>query len=419
MAIGAARPQPGSRARPVQLAPGRHRGARRRTSEAALIVLGDQPRLSVDAVTAAPGLAADGGPTHRRAGLPGRRRPQPGPARASGVRPGRLGQRRPRPRSAARRQPGTRAGGRRDRRQPGRRHAARISSRCWRRPGPRACGPTASRSIGSARSPTAPTSTPRSRASSGPIPAGPTSRRSNPCGRSCGPARRGSTSGPERAATPCRSRPPSPHPAARSSPSTPRTGCSTRCRELADEHGIENVRVVRARWPPDDLAPFRSDVALIAHVGYDIEAIGPFLAAMEAATSRLCVAILMERQPASVADACWPPVHGEARVALPALPEFVELLRALGRDPAVERLERETRRFADRARSSRGSCVASSGSSPAARRTQRFQAALDDQIEVDAHGDGRPAGSTLDAHRHRDLGARWGRARVPVNVAEA
>ena len=62
------------------------------------------------------------------------------------------------------------------------------------------------------------------------------------------------------------------------------------------------------------------DVALIAHLGYDIEAIGPFLDAMEAATTRLCVAVLMERQPSSIADPFWPPIHGEERVALPALP---------------------------------------------------------------------------------------------------
>jgi hypothetical protein len=56
----------------------------------------------------------------------------------------------------------------------------------------------------------------------------------------------------------------------------------------------------------------------------------------------------MERQPASIADVCWPAVHGEARVPLPALPEFVELLRARGRAPSVEHLEREPRRFASR-----------------------------------------------------------------------
>ncbi|RPJ53408.1 MAG: hypothetical protein EHM24_32910, partial [Acidobacteria bacterium] len=71
-----------------------------------------------------------------------------------------------------------------------------------------------------------------------------------------------------------------------------------------------------------------------------IAAIGPFVRAMEAAARRQCVAVLMERQPSSIADVCWPPVWGESRVPLPALPEFVELLRAFGREPAIERLER-------------------------------------------------------------------------------
>ena len=61
------------------------------------------------------------------------------------------------------------------------------------------------------------------------------------------------------------------------------------------------------------------------------------------------IAVLMERQPSSIADVCWPPVWGEARIALPALPEFVELLRARGRAPDVVRMEREPRRFESRA----------------------------------------------------------------------
>ena len=119
-------------------------------------------------------------------------------------------------------------------------------------------------------------------------------------------------------------------------------------REIAAQHAIDNVRVVEGRWPPAEVTPFGADVALIAHVGYDIEAIGPFVSAMESAAGRLCVAMLMERQPSSIADVCWPPVHGEARVSLPALPDFVELLQARGRAPSVERLEREPRRFASR-----------------------------------------------------------------------
>jgi molybdenum cofactor cytidylyltransferase len=120
--------------------------------------------------------------------------------------------------------------------------------------------------------------------------------------------------------------------------------------EIATEFGITNVRSVELRWPPDDgdLEPFATDVALIAHVSYDIAGIGAFLAAMEGAARRLCVAVLMERQPSSIADVCWPPVWSESRIPLPALPEFVELLRARGREPSVERLVREPRHFHSR-----------------------------------------------------------------------
>ncbi len=120
-------------------------------------------------------------------------------------------------------------------------------------------------------------------------------------------------------------------------------------REIAAEHGIVNARVVEGRWPAAATSVDGADVALIAHVGYDIAAIGPFVRAMESSVRRLCVAVLMERQPSSIADVCWPPVWGEARVALPALPEIVEFLRALGREPSVIRIEREPRRFESRA----------------------------------------------------------------------
>jgi SAM-dependent methyltransferase len=156
-------------------------------------------------------------------------------------------------------------------------------------------------------------------------------------------------------------------------------------REIAAEHGIDNVRSVEARWPTADAADLVGDVALIAHVSYDIEAIGPFVAAMESAARRLCIAMLMERQPSSIADACWPPVHGEARVPLPALPEFVELLRARGREPSVERLEREPRRFASRDELA-GFLRRQLWVEPGGQADRRFLAALDELIEIDDDG---------------------------------
>ena len=51
--------------------------------------------------------------------------------------------------------------------------------------------------------------------------------------------------------------------------------------------------------------------------------------------------MLMDQTPASAADAFWPPVHGEARTPLPALTDFVDLLRARGRAPIVDRVTDE------------------------------------------------------------------------------
>jgi SAM-dependent methyltransferase len=128
----------------------------------------------------------------------------------------------------------------------------------------------------------------------------------------------------------------------------PSGGMRRALRTGMSEHGIANVRVVAGGWP-DALAELETlpavDIALIAHVGYDIEAIGPFLDAMEQATRRRCVAMLTDRSPASVADPFWPLVHGEERVPLPALPDLVELLRARGRTPRVDAVERSPRTF--------------------------------------------------------------------------
>jgi len=120
------------------------------------------------------------------------------------------------------------------------------------------------------------------------------------------------------------------------------------------EHGIANVGAVAGRWPPDPelrsiIGPDPvADVALIAHVGYDVEAIVPFLDAMEAAARRLCVAVLMDSSPASLAAPFWPIVHGEARIPLPARPQLLELLIARGTPPAASVLSTERRTWSDR-----------------------------------------------------------------------
>jgi SAM-dependent methyltransferase len=98
------------------------------------------------------------------------------------------------------------------------------------------------------------------------------------------------------------------------------------------EHGIANVRPLQSRWPmPDGAAVPTADVALIANVGYDIEDFGPFLDALERAATRVCIAVMLERQPTFGVDALWPHVHGVPRSTLPSLPDFLVLQLARGR----------------------------------------------------------------------------------------
>src|SRR5439155_14109851 len=58
------------------------------------------------------------------------------------------------------------------------------------------------------------------------------------------------------------------------------------------EHAIDNIEVIAGRWPAI-ASGIHADVSLISHIGYDVEEIGPFLNAMEAATRRMCVAVLL------------------------------------------------------------------------------------------------------------------------------
>ena len=157
--------------------------------------------------------------------------------------------------------------------------------------------------------------------------------------------------------------------------------------EIAEDYAIDNVETIHARWPLGDgaAAGLAADVALIAHVGYDVEDIGPFVDGLEAAARRLCVAVLMERVPASAADPFWPPVHGLTRVPLPALPDAIELLEARGRRPEVERVTVPARRFESRDMVE-GFVRRQLWIDPAGPKERRFQAALDELLEETADG---------------------------------
>ena len=116
---------------------------------------------------------------------------------------------------------------------------------------------------------------------------------------------------------------------------------------ISREYGIENITLLDERWPrPEPSLVDAADVALIAHVGYDIEAMGELLDAMEIAAKRECAALMYERSPGSLFHELWPAIHGEPQAHLPALQHLLALLRARGAEPTVTEIPSGRWRFA-------------------------------------------------------------------------
>lgn len=128
----------------------------------------------------------------------------------------------------------------------------------------------------------------------------------------------------------------------------PSPGMIAVLRESMSEQQIANVRIVEGRWPAAATEhDVQADVAFIAHVGYDVEQIGPFLDTMEQSARRLCVALLFWRRPTWAMDRLWPAVHGVERALLPAMRELVTLLMARGRPTQITLLETPPSVFED------------------------------------------------------------------------
>jgi SAM-dependent methyltransferase len=113
-----------------------------------------------------------------------------------------------------------------------------------------------------------------------------------------------------------------------------------------EENGTGNIRIVDARWPMKE-AP-QADVVLISHVGYDIENLGPFLDGMEASARKMCVAVMLDSAPSSSVDLFWPRIHGEKRVPLPSLRDFLVVQLSRGQLCEVRLATREVISYSNR-----------------------------------------------------------------------
>jgi SAM-dependent methyltransferase len=127
----------------------------------------------------------------------------------------------------------------------------------------------------------------------------------------------------------------------------PSAGMREQLAAAVAEHGITNLDTYPERWPsPTSDAPI-ADVGFMSQVGYDIKDIGPFVDQLEVHTRRLCAVMLYDRTPLMYFAPLWAVVHGEPRVQLPGLREFMALLFARGNAPSLTTITLPQRGFED------------------------------------------------------------------------
>ena len=153
--------------------------------------------------------------------------------------------------------------------------------------------------------------------------------------------------------------------------------CSTPSRaQMARARHRERRRRSQGRWPPTALAddgrsrtcrPSTSRSSPTS--GTTSRRSGRSSTAMERAARRRVPRGADGAQPGAVAEPFWPPLHGEPRVALPALPAFVDLLARARPRARRSRCSSRAAAAGDRATRSRPTSGARPGSRRARRRT--------------------------------------------------
>lgn len=114
-------------------------------------------------------------------------------------------------------------------------------------------------------------------------------------------------------------------------------GMAAALREEAAAAGVE-VRVIEGAWPEVAWQAGRRDVALAAHVVYDVAGLGPFLRALHQAARAGVVLEAGERHPWSGLAKYYRALHGLERPDGPNADLLVEVVQeVLGVRPQVER----------------------------------------------------------------------------------
>ena len=114
--------------------------------------------------------------------------------------------------------------------------------------------------------------------------------------------------------------------------------------EVAAEFDVKNVEVVESDWLGAQVPS--ADVALCCHVLYVVQDIEAFVRKLEEHAGRVLV-VMYQAPPQSQIYPLWEQVHGEPRLPLPSLPEFLDVLVQLGIEPETEVVHTELGRGFD------------------------------------------------------------------------
>jgi SAM-dependent methyltransferase len=107
----------------------------------------------------------------------------------------------------------------------------------------------------------------------------------------------------------------------------PSEGMRERLKEQVAKWGVRNLKVVAAKWEDARVGP--ADVVVCAHVVYTVPDPARFVDKLDSHALRLVAAVIFEQPAVAAFFPLWPPVHGEERLALPALAEFEALLKEM------------------------------------------------------------------------------------------
>lgn len=116
--------------------------------------------------------------------------------------------------------------------------------------------------------------------------------------------------------------------------------------EQATAWGVSNVDIISDRWEDAQVEP--ANIVVCAHVIYTTQEIEPFLRKLTEKSKREVVIVIFEEPAMSNYLPLWKLVHGEARRALPSLPELKQVLDQMGTRFRAEPLpEWNSRPFTD------------------------------------------------------------------------